>query len=328
MPKIMKRALFILGVTALCWAANAGEREVRLERPWGTLSGTLTRPDEAGDAVALLIAGSGPTDRDGNSRAAGMALNTYYLLARQLEADGIASLRYDKRKIGNSPDTTPEEALRLDDYIDDAAAWVAWLRAEGFGRVVLVGHSEGALIALEVAADDPAVAGVVTLAGPGSPMDELLQLQLGNQLVGYDPGLLLRANAIISSLRQGKTVAEVPPALQGLFSASIQPFLISSMRYDPRLTIRRVRVPVLIVNGDNDLQVVPANADALAAAQPAARKTIVPGMTHVLKSCDERDLQGQLRAVYYNANLPLSPELGPLLRDFIDGRATPPAPQR
>ena len=96
MPKIMKRALFILGVTALCWAANAGEREVRLERPWGTLSGTLTRPDEAGDAVALLIAGSGPTDRDGNSRAAGMALNTYYLLARQLEADGIASLRYDK----------------------------------------------------------------------------------------------------------------------------------------------------------------------------------------------------------------------------------------
>ena len=100
------------------------------------------------------------------------------------------------------------------------------------------------------------------------------------------------------------------------------------MRYDPRLTIRRVRVPVLIVNGDNDLQVVPANADALAAAQPAARKTIVPGMTHVLKSCDERDLQGQLRAVYYNANLPLSPELGPLLRDFIDGLATPPAPQR
>ena len=169
---------------------------------------------------------------------------------------------------------------------------------------------------------------MVTLAGPGYPMDELLQLQLGNQLVGYDPGLLLRANAIISSLRQGKTVAEVPPALQGLFSASIQPFLISSMRYDPRLTIRRVRVPVLIVNGDNDLQVVPANADALAAAQPAARKTIVPGMTHVLKSCDERDLQGQLRAVYYNANLPLSPELGPLLRDFIDGLATPPAPQR
>ena len=88
----MKRALFILGVTVLCWAANAGEREVRLERPWGTLSGTLTRPDEAGDAVALLIAGSGPTDRDGNSRAAGMALNTYYLLARQLEADGILSL--------------------------------------------------------------------------------------------------------------------------------------------------------------------------------------------------------------------------------------------
>lgn len=73
---------------------------------------------------------------------------------------------------------------------------------------------------------------------------------------------------------------------------------------------------MLIVNGDNDLQVVPANADALAAAQPAARKTIVPGMTHVLKSCDERDLQGQLRAVYYNANLPLSPELGPLLARF------------
>ncbi len=322
----MKKWVLICCLGILWAGTKAEEREVRLERPWGTLSGTLATPEAGSDAVALLIAGSGPTDRNGNSRAGGMTVNTYYLLARQLEADGIASLRYDKRGIGNSPDTTAEEELRLDDYIDDAAAWVEWLRQEGFGRVVLVGHSEGALIALQVASDNAPVAGVVTLAGAGYPMDELLQLQLANQLVGYDPGLLLRANAIIASLRQGKPVAEVPPALQGLFRPSIQPFMISSMRYDPRRIIRQVSVPVLIVGGDNDLQVVETNAEALAEALPSARKVIVPGMTHVLKSCDARDLQGQLAAVYYHANLPLSPELGPLLRDFIGGLPAPAAP--
>ena len=314
----MKKTLLMLCLSALCWGARAGEREVRLDRPWGTLSGTLTAPEAGSDAVALLIAGSGPTDRDGNSRAAGMTVNTYYLLARQLEADGIASLRYDKRGVGNSPDKTPENALLFSDYIDDAAAWVAWLRGEGFSRVVLIGHSEGALIALQVAAEAPGtVAGVVTLAGAGYPIDELLQLQLGNQLIGYDPGLMLRANAIIRSLRQGTPVEEVPPVLQLLFRPAVQPFLISAMRYDPRKIIRRVAAPVLIVNGDNDLQIVPSNADALAGAQPAARKVIVPAMTHVLKSSDRRDLQGQVGTVYCNANLPLSPELGPLLRDFI-----------
>lgn len=346
----MKKWILVILLGLLWSGVRAQEREVRLDRPWGTLSGTLTLPHAGqsgtgrdaentapgvatcnersdpgngaasgtkSDVAALLIAGSGPTDRNGNSRAAAMSVNTYYLIARQLEADGIASLRYDKRGIGNSPDTTPEEELRFGDYIDDAAAWVAWLHGEGFSRVVLIGHSEGALIALQVAADDPSVAGVITLAGAGYPLDELLQLQLANQLVGYDPGLLLRANALIASLRAGERVAQVPPALEGLFRPSVQPFMISSMQYDPRRIIRQVEAPVLIVSGDNDLQVIPANADALAAARPSARKVIVTGMTHVLKTSDARDLQGQLRTVYTKGNLPLSPELGPLLRSFI-----------
>lgn len=349
----MKKWMWVIGLLLLGAEVPAQEREVRLERPWGTLSGTLTMPrqehvtgndarsgsgcttenaahriadNNAGnnpasgaknDVAALLIAGSGPTDRNGNSRAAAMSVNIYYLLAQTLQSDGIASLRYDKRGIGNSPDTTPEEELRLEDYIADAAAWVVWLRGHGFARVVLIGHSEGALIALQVAADDPAVAGVVTLAGAGYPIDELVQLQLANQLVGYDPGLMLRANALLASLQAGERVAQVPPALEALFRPSVQPFLISSMQYDPRRIIRQVEAPVLIVSGDNDLQVVPANAEALSAARPSARKVIVPGMTHVLKTCDARDLQGQLRSVYTNGNLPLSPELGPLLRDFI-----------
>lgn len=172
----------------------------------------------------------------------------------------------------------------LGDFIGDAAAWADYLAGEGFRRVVLIGHSEGALIAFCAAQQTPKVAAVVSLAGAGYPLDEILQLQLASQLLPDNMDLLLQANAITAALKRGERVESCPPQLEALFHPSVQTFWISSLRYDPREEIRKVRVPILVVGGDNDLQVPPDNAEALAKAQPRARKAIIAGMTHPLKN--------------------------------------------
>ena len=273
----MKRLLSALLLLAAANAA-AGEKSVSLERNFGTLYGTLLTPDEGAETVAVLIAGSGPTPRNGNT-------NNYLYLAQELEKAGIATLRYDKRGIGSSKFDDPDKMAdaTLDDFIGDAAAWAEYLSRQDFRRIVLIGHSEGALIAFCAAQQCPEVDAVISLAGAGYPLDEILQLQLAAQLAPTHMELLMQARAITAALKRGERVESCPPELTPLFAPPLQTFWISSLSYDPREEIRKVRVPVLIVNGDIDFQVTPDNADALAKAQPRSRKTIIEGMTHTLK---------------------------------------------
>lgn len=202
--------------------------------------------------------------------------------------------------------------------IGDAAAWADYLAGEGFRRVVLIGHSEGALIAFCAAQQTPKVAAVVSLAGAGYPLDEILQLQLASQLLPDNMNLLLQANAITAALKRGERVESCPPQLEALFHPSVQTFWISSLRYDPREEIRKVRVPILVVGGDNDLQVPPDNAEALAKAQPRARKAIIAGMTHPLKKCTGRMRIDQTGA-YGDSTLPIDPDLVAVVTQFIRG---------
>lgn len=298
------------------------ERPVALERDFGTLYGTLTVPARGAETAVLLIAGSGPTDRDGNNRL-GLRCDCYRLLAEELTAAGYAVLRYDKRAIGSSvlDDPTQLPELTLDQYIDDAAALADYLAGEGFRRVVLAGHSEGALIASVAAQRSPAVTGIISLCGAGYPLDEVLRLQMAGQLVPAHMELFVEAEQIIAALKRGERVDMTyhTQGLQALFSPSVQPFIISQMRYDPRQELRKAKVPVLIVGGGNDLQVPADNAEALAAARRDARKCIIPGMAHTLKACAETTLEGQLRTAYGDPTLPLAPELVPTLTEFLGG---------
>lgn len=188
--------------------SQSKEEEISVSRSWGKLSGTLTVPDEGSDAAVLIIAGSGPTDRNGNS-GSGLTTNTYYMLARALEKEGIASLRYDKQGIGGSRYQDPElykqeDRLRLADYIADAEALTDYLKERGFRKIILAGHSEGSLIALVAATESPDIAAVISLAGAGYPIDEILQFQLTRELISYNPGLILNVQSILSRLKQGK----------------------------------------------------------------------------------------------------------------------------
>jgi len=316
----MKRWI-VMVVTCCCAAlAAAGPQPVSLAVTGGTLYGTLWLPERAGGGplpapvpLVLLHAGSGPTDRDGNNHLLPGPNDSLRLLAQALAGQGIATLRYDKRGIAASANPHWREVdLRFDDYIDDVVAWSALLRADRrFSKVILAGHSEGAQIVAQ-ACTRAAADGCVLIAGAGHPADELLRIQLQQQLA---PALLGENERILSALKQGQLVEEVPPPLQTLYHASVQPYLISWLRYDPRQAIAALAMPVLIVQGTSDLQVPLAEAQAMAAAAPRARLQVIEGMNHLLKMVGtDADLQ---RLSYASPALPVSSQLVDTLTSFV-----------
>lgn len=313
MKHMLLLALLLLGATSL----HAKEENISVEANGLKLCGTLATPDGGSDTAVLIIAGSGPTDRNGNS-GLGLGANCYMLLARFLEEAGVASLRYDKRGIGASTlDRERMDAVVLEDFIDDARALARYLKRErGYGRVVLAGHSEGALIAMAVAAGNSDVDAVVSLCGAGYPLDVILKKQIGRQTEQLGLSLTLRIYGIIDTLKAGRT-PQIPSQLESLFPPSVLPFIISSLQYDPVELASRVEQPMLIVGGEHDIQVGPENAAALARAQPAAEVAVIEKMSHVLKSCDDTSNDLQLVSVYRNGDLPLSSGLERTLREFF-----------
>ena len=287
---------------------------MQLAVPDGMLHGTLELPAGKGPfPVALIIAGSGPTDRNGNDAQLGLNTDCYKLLAEALAQTGIGSLRYDKRGAGE--DTLmalPENQLRFEDYIADAVAWGKQLRTDRrFSTVTIIGHSEGSLVGMLAARKLPADA-YVSIAGAGEPIQEVLRTQLKPKL---SPDMYQQSENIIQSLEQGKTVAQVPASLAMLFRPSVQPYLISWFRYDPAKEIAQLRIPVLIVQGERDLQVQVSDAQALKKADPTAKLLLIPDMNHVFK--DVGSSQEANMAAYTNPKLPINARLSAAIADFI-----------
>ena len=307
----------VVMMLALPAHAAGSEQEATLAVHGGVLHGTLSLPDGQGKVpVVLLHAGSGPTDRNGNSAMLPGQNNALRMLADALARNGIATLRYDKRGIGASASAARREAdLRLDDYIDDATAWLRQLRADPrFTNVLMAGHSEGALIAM-VACQKAQLDGCVLIAGAGKALDDILRVQLKPRL---PPDLYAQNERILLALKRGEQVSDVPPALLALYRPSVQPYLIASMKVDPRAAVGALRMPLLILQGVTDLQVSVADAQALSAAAPAARLVIVPGMNHVLKMVSG-DLAQQMPS-YGDPALPLAPALVDAVTAFVQER--------
>jgi pimeloyl-ACP methyl ester carboxylesterase len=292
----------VFAMAALPLSAPADESAATLKTATGTLFGTLTLPSGAPPyPVVLIIAGSGPTDRDGN--AGFVRGDTYKLLASALAREGVASLRYDKRGIAASAAAgSDEEHLRFDTYVDDAVAWVNQLRSDKrFSSLTIAGHSEGALIGT-VAAERAPVHALVLLEGAGRPAAAVLREQLKPKLT---PQLYAQADQILTKLQSGQTVADPPTVLAALFRPSVQPYLISWFKYDPAAELAKVRVPVTIVQGSADIQVTTADADALRKADPNAKVVLVNGMNHILKYYpDNSSMQAALKG-YEDPTLPV-----------------------
>ena len=290
------------------------EEPTTLTTTTGVIHGTLDLPTGGGPfPVALIIAGSGPTDRDGNSAMLAGKNNSLKMLAQSLVAANIASLRFDKRGIGASASSGPKEAdLRFENYVDDAAAWVEQLRHDKrFSTVTIIGHSEGALIgAIAATRTHPnafiSVSGVSRSAG----------LVLREQMNGKLPAQLFQANEkILRELEAGRTTEDVPPALKSLYRASVQPYLISWFKYNPAEIVASIKEPILICQGTTDIQVAVEEAEALKKAAPAAKLVIIGGMNHVLKTVSAEPLKQT--ASYSDPALPINAELIKNIIEFV-----------
>ncbi len=297
---------------------------ITLETPTATLYGTLELPHSRSQVpVVLIIAGSGPTDRDGNSPLLPGANNSLKLLAEALAARGIASVRFDKRGVGETGKVMQlaaaktkivlrEEDLSFENYIDDAVRWAKQLRADRrFSRLIVLGHSEGSLIGM-VAAQRMGADAFVSLAGAGRPIQQIILEQVKPQL---SPDLLKKTGEILEQLAAGKSVASVPTELNMLFRPSIQPYMISWLRYDPAKELAKLQIPILIVQGTTDLQVRPEDGQNLAGGNLAAKLLLIDGMNHVLKTvANDRDKQV---SSYSDSTLPLAPELVTAISSFV-----------
>lgn len=297
-------------------AADSSEQALTQASKSATLAGTLLVPAASGKLpVALIIAGSGPTDRDGNSTIPGFRSDNLKLLSEALARQGIASLRYDKRGIGASRVAVmSESAQRFDDLVDDAEAWIARLKADPrFSQVVVIGHSEGSLIGI-LAAPRAGASALVSVAGIADGASTVLRRQLAAKAPA---DVAAAAEPIMVSLEHGQTVADVPPALAMLFRPSIQPYWISMLKYAPAQQFAALRMPALIVQGTSDTQVSVDQAEKLKAAKPDAVLVIIPDMSHTLKQATLDPLQQ--KAAYGDPSLPLHPKLVPAIVDFVRG---------
>ncbi len=277
------------------------------------LAGTLLLPDGIGPHPALLLwAGSGPVDRDGN--LPGLRNDSLRLLAEALAERGVATLRTDKRGVGQSHRAgTDESRLSLDLYAADAARWLQALRDDAnVSRAGLLGHSEGALVAT-LAAQRVVPDRLVLLAGLGTPAGPAILRQLAEG--GAPPELVEAARGIIARLLRGEAVTDVPAPLAGLFRPSVQPYVASWLLRDPAEELTRVRCPVLAVGGTADLQVRATEARMLAGARPGARLLVIPGMNHVLK-VPAKGRAANVQA-YADPELPLAPGLAEGIASFV-----------
>lgn len=307
---------YVLTLVLIASAAIAQEPPKVAAAPTDTtLHSTLLLPKDISRRMpmVLLLSGSGPTDRNGNSAVLPGKNNSLQMLAEGLASNGIASLRYDKRGVGESAGAMVAEAdLRFETYVDDAVAWCEQLRKDKrFSAVIIAGHSEGSLIGM-LAAKRCNADGFISIAGAGRAAADILRTQLTGKL---PPKLATQSDAILKNLEAGKTSENAPPELAAIYRPSVQPYLISWFRYDPAKSIAALTVPILIVQGTTDLQVSVDDAKRLASANPKAKLLLIEGMNHVLKEVPpDRDKQ---IASYSNPDLRLAPEFLISIVDFV-----------
>jgi uncharacterized protein len=279
-PKIVA-ALAMLCLAAMTVSVSAEETKIRV----GAIDAVLTVPSEVErPPVALLIAGSGSTDHDGNGPQIKPA--TLKKLAEQLAARKIATLRYDKRGAGGwKPEFGRPEDFRFKDYVDDAAALVNYLRSSGnFSKVILVGHSEGGLVAILTARRVP-VDRLVLLATAARRQGDLLKAQLEKTLA---PDVYKPMAEAIDAIMSGQIVDPLPRGLS--IPPAMQPGIASAFTEDPVVPLKLIDQPTLIVGGGRDRQVARLDFLALGTASPAAKTLWLPDMNHVLVDvADEAD---------------------------------------
>jgi pimeloyl-ACP methyl ester carboxylesterase len=278
-----------------------------------SLEATLTLPGGTGPwPAAVIIAGSGPTDRNGNSPA-GVSTDTYAMLARGLAERGIATLRYDKRSLPATRGTFDFTSVTPHEFAADAAAAARAMASRGdIGPVSFIGHSEGGMLALLAARGGAPVRRLVLVSATGRDLTTVLREQLSRQ---FSPAMVSQFDTAWTAYLAGEPFT-TPKGLEALFVPVNRRFMQSWRDIDPVDLLRGLALPTLVLQGETDVQVTPADAGALGSARPDVKVVLLPGVNHVLKIYRGKTIAEQMTS-YTTRSLPLAPGVVPAIAGFL-----------
>lgn len=286
------------------------EEEVRLKNGAIELPGTLSFPKTQNQLpLVIFIHGSGNVDRNGNQAGVGVNANYIKTLADSLNQRGIAFYRYDKRTATIS-NLEKLENITLKDFVEDAKISIDHFKNDRrFSTLFLIGHSQGSLVGMLCIT--PEISGYISIAGPGQTVDKTMVEQINNQ----NADLAKLAGEHFQELKTTDTILKVHPFLMQVFQPQNQKFLKSWMMLDPVVEIKKITIPMLLIHGEEDLQVTKIDLEKLKGKQPNSQVALIPHMNHVLKDVySMADNQNS----YFKEDFPLSSELVEVIVEFIN----------
>ncbi len=273
------------------------------------IEGTLLTPTDSiyNKTLAIIIAGSGPTDRDGNQNF--LKCDALKKLAYGLAEQGFSSFRYDKRVVKDLKMGIYDNDYLFDDFIDDAKDVVVYFRNnKAYHKIIVIGHSQGSLIAMLAS---KGANGIVSIAGPSESIDVIISKQIKQNA----PELSVQSDRIIAVLKSGKTTDDYPPVLGSIFNKTVQPFLINWMNYTPSEILSKIEIPSLILNGSNDLQIESDQAIQLAEVNSYSKLSVIQDMNHVLVNVSKDPLENAKS--YNEPHRPISSDLIKVITLFM-----------
>lgn len=271
------------------------------------IEGTLYTPIENETSpLVIFIAGSGPTDRDGNQSF--MKNDMLKKMATFLSNNGVSTFRYDKRIVKQIRTNSIDKNISFDDFVTDARSVINFFNSK-YETIIVAGHSQGSLVGL--LALNQSVDAFISLAGAGKPIDQILEEQISKSA----PMFLEDSKRVLATLKSGKTTKDYPLPLASIFSLEIQPFMTNWMQYNPIEVINKQEIPILIINGDKDLQVGIEEAKLLHEAAQNGQLLIVENMNHVLVNIEGDDLENMKS--YNTATLKITQKVSDRMLDFV-----------
>ena len=310
MTRVMKLNPFIILILFQCfvWSQNPKiiEEDLTINE---NIDGTLLIPNTNTKVpLAIIIPGSGPTDRNGNQNF--LKNNSLKKLAEALTASDIATFRFDKRIVKQIHRGNVDSNIKFEDFVIDVKSIIKYFaKNPAFTKIILIGHSQGSLVAL--LADNDEVDGIISISGAGQSIDKVLLEQISKMA----PGLSDEAEATLKILKSGQTTTNYPQPLQSVFNYDLQPFMISWIKYDPVKEITNIDKPILVINGTKDLQVSISEAKMLDEAAPNSQIKIIEGMNHIMFTIDGDDLVNSKS--YNESSHAINQELIELIQKFI-----------
>lgn len=274
------------------------------------VDGTLLIPNDVDKPnLAIIIAGSGPTDRNGNQNL--LKNNSLKKLAQSLSNHELATFRYDKRIVKQIRKGNVDMNIRFDDFITDAISILTYFKSsDAFNKVYIIGHSQGSLVGIVTAKQG--ADGFISLAGAGKSIDEVII----EQVTSMAPTLTEETKRVFSIMKDGKTTTDFPQALTSIFNLEVQPFMMSWMAYNPQEEIGSLEMPILIINGTKDLQVSEEESNLLHAANSKSTLSIIENMNHILVPIAGDTLENSKS--YNESQRKISIELVELIISFIN----------